>query len=75
MASLVALGRVAERIETRSKDLHFRTVALTLIAVVPFTIAFLLCFAWKAVWTVISWLYAAGLEGWEQAQTLQRGGS
>lgn len=73
MAALVALGRVAERIESRSKDLTFRVAALTLIAAVPFAVAFLLGLTWRAVWTVITWLYSAGVEGWIAAKSLKRG--
>lgn len=70
MTVLELAARATERIDERSRDLKPRVVALTLIALIPFCVAFVIFFAWKIVWTVISWLWAAGLEGWETAKSL-----
>ncbi len=70
MTVLEIAARAVERVDERSRSLRARTVALTLIAIIPFCVAFLIFFSWKIVWTVVSWLYAAGLEGWETARSM-----
>lgn len=69
MTVLEAWSRASESIETRAKDLTFRQVALTLIAVIPFLLFFAAYYLWRALWTVITWLLAAGLEGWDSAKS------
>lgn len=69
MTVLEAWSRASESIETRAKDLTFRQVALTLIAIIPFLVFFAAYYVWKFVWTVITWLLAAGLEGWDAAKS------
>jgi len=65
--------KAGENIERRAKTLTFRQVALTLIAIIPFVIFFVTYFVIiKGVWTVITWLYSAGIEGWETAKTINR---
>lgn len=68
MTVLEAWSRASESIETRAKDLTFRQVALTLIAVIPFLLFFAAYFVWRVVWTAFTWLLAAGLEGWDAAK-------
>jgi hypothetical protein len=70
---LEVAGRASERIESRAKDLTFRKVALTLIAFIPFMIGFAVYFVWRAVWTAITWIFAAGAEGFEIAKDVQSG--
>lgn len=70
MTVLSVAARAVERVDERSRTLRARTVALTLIALIPFCVAFLVFFTWKIVWMVISWLYAAGVEGWDAARTM-----
>lgn len=71
MTVLELAMRAGENIERRAKTLTFRQVALTLIAIIPFTIFFLTYFVIiKGFWTVITWLYSAGVEGWETAKTI-----
>lgn len=70
MTVLEAWSRASENIETRAKDLTFRQVALTLVAALPFLIFFVVYFAWRALWTAITWLWSAGIEGWETAKKI-----
>lgn len=69
MTVLEAWSRASENIETRAKDLTFRQVALTLIAVIPFLLFFAAYYLWRVLWTAVTWLLAAGLEGWDAAKT------
>jgi len=73
MTILEVAGRASERIESRAKDLTFRKVALTLIAIIPLIIGFAVYFVWRAVWTAITWIFAAGVEGFELAKDVQSG--
>lgn len=73
MTILDVAGRASERIESRAKDLTFRKAALTLIAVIPFLLGFAIFFAWRALWTAITWIYAAGVEGFELAKDAHSG--
>lgn len=74
VASLVQdWSKTSEKIEARSKDLTPRIVFLTLIALPFFLIFFIACFAWKVVWTVITWIWSAGIEGWDTAKKIQNG--
>lgn len=70
MTMLEAWSRASENIETRAKDLTFRQVALTLVAALPFLIFFVVYFAWRVLWTAITWLWSAGIEGWETAKKI-----
>lgn len=75
MTVLELAMRAGENIERRAKTLTFRQVALTLVAIIPFVIFFLAYFVIiKGVWTVLTWLYSAGIEGWETAKTINRKG-
>lgn len=39
--------------------------------IIPFTVAFLIYFAWRAVWTMISWVIATFVEGWDSAKQVE----
>jgi hypothetical protein len=63
--------RATQRIDERAKKISPRQVALLVLMIVPFTVAFLIYFAWKTVWTAITWLGAACVEGWESGKALE----
>lgn len=74
VATLVeSWSKTSEKIEARAKTLTVRQVTLTLIALVPFLVFFVVCYAWKFVWTGITWFWSAGVEGWETAKKIQNG--
>lgn len=73
MTVLDVVAHAGERIESRAKDLTFRKVALTLIAAIPLMIGFAVYFVWRALWTAVTWIFAAGVEGWEMAKAVQAG--
>lgn len=70
MTVLEAWSRASESIETRAKDLTFRQVALTIVAALPFLIFFAVYYVWRFLWTVFTWLWSAGIEGWETAKKI-----
>ncbi len=57
----------AERIESRAKEVRVRQVALFLVTFAPFLIGFLIYFAWRVLWTTVTWVYSASAEGWDAA--------
>lgn len=63
--------RATERIDERAKKISPRQVALFALMIIPFTVAFLIYFAWKVLWTVITWFGAACVEGWESGKALE----
>lgn len=73
MTVLDVAARTSERIESRAKDLTFRRAALTIIAAIPLLIGFAIYFVWRALWTAITWVYAAGVEGFELAKDVHSG--
>ncbi len=66
--------RASSNIDQRAKTLSPRQVALFLVTVIPLTIGFVVFLAWKAVWSVVSWVWAAGIEGWDMGKALTRKG-
>lgn len=62
--------RASERIDERAKKISPRKVALFVLMIIPFTVAFLIFFAWKVVWTIFTWFGAACVEGWESARKI-----
>ena len=49
-------------------------MGLFVVAVVPLIARFVAFWVWRAVWLVVSWLWAAVLEGWETGKRLATGG-
>jgi hypothetical protein len=69
-----AWAQAASRIDERARTLKARQVALFVVAVVPLIAGFVAFWVWRAVWLVVSWLWAAVLEGWETGKRLTTGG-
>lgn len=63
--------RTTERIDERAKKISPRQAALFVLMIIPFTVAFLIYFAWRAVWTMISWVIATCVEGWDSAKQVE----
>lgn len=72
MTVLELAAQAASNIDARAKKIKARTVALYAVAAIPFIVGFTLYFTWRALWLVVSWIFAAGAEGFEAAK--QAGG-
>jgi hypothetical protein len=59
------LSRTVDEIDARARRIEPRRVLLVLVAVVPFLIGWSACMVWRAVWTVLSWTFAAVVFGWK----------
>lgn len=66
------LVRSGSNIDQRAKTYSPRQVALFLVAIIPLVIGFVIFWIWKAAWTVASWVWASGVEGWEIAKAASR---
>ena len=62
----------AEKIETRAKTITPKQAILLLIGLVPFLAFFSIYFGWKIIWTALTWIWSAGVEGWETARTFDK---
>jgi hypothetical protein len=70
VATLLAdWNKHAEKIETRAKTITPKQVIMISIAALPFLLCFLIYFGWKIVWTALTWIWSACVEGWETART------
>ncbi len=56
-----------ERARAERAQLDPRKVALTLAAVLPFVLGWLVRKVFTVVWLVVSWLWIAALTGWREA--------
>lgn len=66
--------RASERIDERAKTIKFRQVALVILSLPFFVVAFVLYFVLiKGLWTVITWLAASCIEGWNTAKAVDKG--
>lgn len=63
--------RTTERIDERAKKISPRQAVLFVLMIIPFSVTFLVYFAWRTVWTIITWFGAACLEGWESGKNLE----
>lgn len=64
-------NRATERIEERARKITFRQVLIFVIAAIPFAVCFSVYFAWKILWTALTWIGSAGIEGWVMARDLE----
>lgn len=69
-----AWAQAVSRIDERARTLKARQVALFVVAVVPLIAGFVAFWVWRAIWFIVSWLWAAVLEGWETGKRLATGG-
>lgn len=74
MTVLELWSSVSSNIDERAKRLSARQVLLFLIAVIPLSVGFLAFYSWRVLWAVVSWVWAAGIEGWETGKRLTSGG-
>lgn len=73
VATLLAdWNKHAEKIETRAKSITPKQAILLVIGLVPFVAFFSIYFGWKIIWTAITWIWSAGVEGWETARTFDQ---
>jgi hypothetical protein len=63
-------ARASSNIDERAKTLSARQVLLFVIAIVPLVIGFAVFWIWRALWLAVSWVWAAGIEGWELGKRL-----
>lgn len=63
-------GKHAEKIETRAKAITPRQAAMVFLGGIPFLICFVLYFSTKIVWTALTWIWSACVEGWTFGKTL-----
>ena len=61
----------AEKIETRARTITPKQVIVFLVGIVPFLLCFLIYFVWKTVWTAITWVWSACVEGWETGRSFE----
>lgn len=72
VATLLAdWNKHAEKIETRAKTITPKAAAMLLIGAIPFVLCFLIYFVWKIIWTTITWIWSACVEGWETGRSFE----
>lgn len=68
---LARAGQLVDRVNARASAVDWRRVLLFVLMAVPFAVGFTAWFAVKSVGWVLSWLYAACVEGWRFAGELR----
>ena len=60
--------QVLERIDAEARSYRFRRAALTLVAAILFSVGWLIGIAFRAVWIVLAWAWAAAVVGFRMAR-------
>lgn len=68
MTVLTGMGRTADRVRAEARELHPRDVALTVAMILPFLIGWLIGQVSRALWTLFTWIWTAGVVGWRTAR-------
>jgi hypothetical protein len=64
---LARAGQLVDRVNARASAVDWRKVLLFVLMAVPFVVGFVAWYSVKSVGWVLSWLYAATVEGWRYA--------
>lgn len=68
---LARAGQLVDRVNARAASVDWRKVLLFALMAVPFVVGFVAWYTVKSVGWVLSWLYAATIEGWRYAGELR----
>lgn len=61
-------GRVADQVREESRQLDPVKVLVTLAMVIPFALGWLAAKVVAGCWTVVAWVWTAGVVGWRTAR-------
>lgn len=70
MTVLEVAAQAASNIDQRAKTIKARTVAIYAVAAIPFIVGFVIFFLWRALWLTVTWIFSAGVEGYEMAKKI-----
>lgn len=74
MTALANVGVTVDAMRARRAKLDPAKAALTLAAIIPFLLGWVVRKTVLAVWLVASWLWVAAAEGWKTAGPEERSG-
>lgn len=65
---MTTLTAITDRVRDESRDLDPARVLLTIVAVIPFALGWLVGVAARALWIVVAWAWAAAVVGFRTAK-------
>ena len=68
MTVRTGLGHTVHKVRAEARDLHPSDVLLTVLMVLPFLIGWLIGQVSRGVWTIVAWIWTAGVVGWRTAR-------
>lgn len=67
-------ARALERIQVTARDIDPVKVAVTVVTAIPFLLGWIVAKVFAVVWLVLSWVIAAGMEGWRAGRSPKSSG-